>query len=75
MNHIGGTRPFVEVIYVLGNDRYLVFFFQFHQGPVPGVGLNAQRLFPALVIKILHQCRVTLPGFGGGYVFDAMVFP
>ena len=66
---------FVQVIYILGNDLHIEFFFQRRQGRVRGIGLGFGNIAPAHVIKFEHQLRVPFPGTRCGYFVYIVAFP
>ena len=75
VNDVSGPGPFMEVIYVLGNDRYPVGLFQPGQRPMGGVGLNVFQLPATLVIEVQYQLRVAGKSLGGSDVFNGVTFP
>jgi hypothetical protein len=69
----------MQVVDVLSDKQKvsLPIAFESREREVSGVWLNARlvKLPPSLVVKLLHETRVSLKTLGRGDVFDAMIFP
>src|SRR5688500_11552129 len=65
----------MQVIYVLGNDLYRIFFFELRYRFMCFVGLGSTYSFPALIIQLKDQLRVPSPPLRRGYFFYIKTFP
>ena len=75
MEDMGASGALVEVVDVLGDDADVVVALEVGESVVAGVGRGLVELFAAGVVEIVHQAGVTLPGFGGAHVLDAVFLP
>ena len=67
--------PFMQVIHILGNDGDTEMLFQPGQQQMSLIRLHFIELPPALVVKALHQFRISAKCFRGGHVFNPVTFP
>ena len=74
---VAGAGALVEVVDILGAEVEAAGHaaFEFGEGEVAGVGLGGEGVAAAHGVEAPDQGWVGLPGFGGGYVFDAMAVP
>lgn len=75
VNDVRRTGAFVKVVDILRHHRYVEMLFELGQQFVSPVGPRRYELFAQAVVKIGDQIRVGLPAFGGGYLFNGILFP
>src|SRR5215217_8190981 len=75
VQHIFRTRSFVKIVYVLCNDLYIKFFLQICQRYMCFIRFGLQYRFSPLVIELLYQYRIALPGFGGSNIPNIVALP
>ena len=75
MNDVATPGTFVQVINILCHHRHMEVFLQFRQQFMSTVRFHLQQLFPALIIEINHQSRVTLITFRSGHLLHWISIP
>src|SRR5690606_16284501 len=75
MQDLAAAGPFVEIVYVLGDDVYFEIIFQFCQEFVRGIGMHFEQLSSPLIVKIVDQVRVDSKTLRRSHFIDVMSFP
>src|SRR5690606_4743498 len=75
MQDLAAAGPFVEIVYVLGDDMYVEIIFQFCQEFVSGIGMHCEQLSSPLIVKIVYQVGVDSKSLGRSHFIDVMSFP
>lgn len=75
VDDVAATSALVEVVDVLGNDRYVVVIFEGGDELMAYVWFYGVELRAPLVVEIEDQFGVGGEAFGAGHVFHPVVFP
>ena len=75
VNDMAASCPFVQIIYILGDNRHIEILFQLRQQFMSAIRLHFQQLFPSFIIEVNHQCRITLVSFGSSYLLHRIFIP
>ena len=73
--HPRAPRPLVQIIYVLGDDRYIENPFQVGNTQMPGIRHHIEQLLATFVIEINDQFRVTCIPLGSRHLLHRIFVP
>ena len=67
--------PFVEVVHILGYYLHIYPAFGLGYSPMASIRLCPAELPPTLIVELLHQLWVPLPGLWGCHVLYTVLLP
>src|SRR5437660_11667095 len=75
VQHMGGARTLVQVIYILSNNVHVEVLLQFCKNVMSRVGLCIGHILSTIIIETKYQFLVLFPCTRGGDILYIISFP
>ncbi len=75
MEHPGAACPFVQIVHVLGDHRYIVVLLEIRDGEVRGIRPYFLQLFASYVVEIEDEFPIPIPSVDGCYIVGVVLVP
>ena len=75
VEHMGAAGAFMQVVDILCDHVHVVPLFQIYQSEMSGIRLGFEEIVAALVVKLMHECRIGRESICAGHLHHRIFFP